>query len=376
MKIALIACAWPPYSGGIGNSAKQISDLIKENHEVENFYPAKLKPFLKYGHGSFAPSLFFKLKKFDYIYLHYPYFGTAEVVWFFKLFFKKPKLIIHYHMDVKNLDPVAGFLSLPSQLIRSSLLKQAETIVSASLDYVKNSQIKKYYEKHQEKFKEIPFGLNLDRFKPKDIRQVDKNKIIAKAKELINFVNEKFIKRDKIEFVFVGALDKAHYFKGVSQMLQAFDRLENGNWRLTIVGDGDLRSTYEAQALELGLIGRVNFMGKLSDDELIRTYQNSDCLILPSINNNEAFGIVLIEALACGLPVIASDLPGVRKVFENYREGLLTTPGDINDLKRKLEFMIANKNLRLIMADQARILAEKKYSLKEMQANLNKIFKL
>ena len=159
-------------------------------------------------------------------------------------------------------------------------------------------------------------------------------------------------------------------------MLQAFDRLENGNWRLTIVGDGDLRSTYEAQALELGLIGRVNFMGKLSDDELIRTYQNSDCLILPSINNNEAFGIVLIEALACGLPVIASDLPGVRKVFENYREGLLTTPGDINDLKRKLEFMIANKNLRLIMADQARILAEKKYSLKEMQANLNKIFKL
>src|SRR5574344_1764417 len=99
MKIASIVCTFPPYAGGIGNSAFRINKLLEDKHEITVFTPATIKPWLHYGLGAFIPQLFWKLNKFDYIYLHYPFFGTAEVVWFFKLFFKRPKLIIHYHMD-------------------------------------------------------------------------------------------------------------------------------------------------------------------------------------------------------------------------------------------------------------------------------------
>lgn len=374
MKIANLVCAWPPYAGGMGNSAKIISDIIGEKNEVINFYPDNLKPFLRRGHAAFSPSLFFKLRKFNYIYLHYPFFGTAEVVWFFKLFFKKPKLIIHYHMDVKNNKSLEKILSLPSRLTRNSLLNQAELIISASLDYVKNSQIKDYYAKHPEKFQEIPFGVDLEKFCPKEVKRPAKNKIIAKTQELINFVNDKFIKRDKTELLFVGGLDKAHYFKGIDLLLEALSFLREKDWALTIIGDGDLRSSYERKAYELALDKKVSFKGKLSDPDLIRAYQDSDLLILPSINNNEAFGIVLIEALACGTPVLSSDLPGVRKVFRDSYEGLLFKTGDKEDLKLKLEYFLSNRDTRRQLSAGARMLAEKKYDLKEMSKKINQIF--
>jgi glycosyltransferase involved in cell wall biosynthesis len=373
LKIANIVCAFPPYKGGIPNSAKQIAELLSDKFEVENFHPDNLKPWFRRGHGAFAPSLFFKLRKFDYIYLHYPFFGTAEVVWFFKLLYKKPKLIIHYHMDVKNLKFAEKLLSLPSNLILKSLLKKAELIVSASFDYLKNSKIKNYYHLRPDKFKEIPFAIDLEKFKPKEIKQEGGQGLIAKAKSFINFVNNRFIKKDKVEFIFVGGLDSAHYFKGLENLIKALS-FSPGNWSLNIVGDGDLRKKYEEDVYKVGLEKKIIFRGKLSDDELIRAYQEADCLVLPSINNNEAFGIVLIEAMACGLALIASDLPGVRSVFENEREGLLVKTDDVISLKEALERIINDRGLRKSMSLAARELTTRKYSEDKMKERLERLF--
>ena len=375
MKIAQVVCAYPPYKGGIAGSAYSIGEILKEDFEITTYAPQTLKPWLKYGHGAFLPQLLWKLNKFDYIYLHYPFFGSAEVVWFFKLFFKKPRLIIHYHMDVKNSSPLTRFLSSPSLLIRNSLFKQAELIISASLDYIKNSQIKQIYQKHPDKFKEIPFGVDLEKFRPRVIKEKNDNKIIAKAKEIVSYINNKFLKKNPLNLIFIGGLDRAHYFKGINILLNALFLLEPHQYRLKIVGDGDLRSEYETLSNHLNLSTRVEFCGRLNEADLIRTLQNSDLLVLPSINNNEAFGIVLIEALACGVPVVASDLPGVRHVFNDQKEGLLFKTGDINDLKSKLEDIIGNENKRQKMATAARQLAEDKYGLSLMENNLKKIFK-
>ncbi len=372
-KIANIVCAFPPYKGGISNSAKQVSELLSDKFEVENFHPDNLSPWFRRGHGAFAPRLFFKLRSFDYIYLHYPFFGTAEVVWFFKLFNKKTKLIVHYHMDVKSLGRAEKILSIPSRLILKSLLKQAELIVSASFDYVKNSKIKNYYNLRPDKFKEIPFAINLEKFKPKEIKKAGGEGLIAKAKSFVNFVNSQFIKKDKTEFIFVGGLDSAHYFKGLENLIKALS-FSHGNWSLNIIGDGDLRKKYEEDVYKVGLEKKIIFKGKLSDPELIRAYQEADCLILPSINNNEAFGIVLIEAMACGLTLIASDLPGVRSVFTNKREGLLVKPGDVISLKEALEKIINNKSLRKSMSLAARELATRKYSEEKMKERLERLF--
>jgi len=374
MKIASIVCAFPPYAGGIGNSAYEINKLLEDKHEITTFTPSTLKPWLRLGHGAFLPQLFWRLNKFDYIYLHYPFFGTAEVVWFFKLFFRRPKLIVHYHMDVRGLSPLAQFLSWPSRLVRRFLLNQAETIVTASLDYIKSSQIKSYYETHKDKFQEIPFGIDLEKFQPKLLNRPLDNKIIARAQEIVHYINDKFIKRDRLNLLFVGGLDQAHYFKGIDILLNSLVIVANRNWRLKIVGEGDLRPHYEELSDRLNIKKQVEFTGKLNGAELVRAFQNADLFILPSINSNEAFGLVLIEALACGVPVIASNLPGVRRVFSDHEQGLLIEPNNPTDLKNKLEFIFNNEELRRVMALAARRLAEEKYDKNKMKIRLETLF--
>lgn len=362
MKIAQIVCAYPPYAGGIANSAAQLDRWFSARHEVVNFTPDTLKPVLRRGHGAFLPQLLYKLRGFDLIYLHYPFFGTAEVVWLFKKIFKgRPRLIIQYHMDVKNLTWAAKLLSLPSLAIRRSLLKQAETIVCGSLDYIKNSQIKDFYTRYPEKFTEIPFSVDLQKFQPRGLNQPGDNDLVSRAKSLARRARELFFKRDCLEIIFIGGLDKAHYFKGIDILLHSLPSLEGRKWRLKIVGDGDLRPDYENLAKRLELQKRVEFAGRLGQTELVRALQEADLLVLPSINRNEAFGIVLIEALACGVPVIASDLPGVRRVFTDGREGLLAQPGSVTDWNQKLEYIRNNEEKRREMGLAARRLAEKKY---------------
>ncbi len=374
MRIAQIVCAWPPYSGGIGNSAYEIERLLKDKHEVMSFTPTTLTPWLKYGHGAFLPQLLWRLRKFDYIYLHYPFFGTAEIVWLFGLIYRKKKIIIHYHMDVKSFSMLSRILSFPSLLIRRSLLKRADLIITASLDYIQHSKIKGLYQTNPEKFREIPFGIDLGKYKPKLINQPTNNKLIAKTKDIIHHVNEKYIKKNRLDLLFVGALDKAHYFKGIEILLKSLVILPSRNWRLQIIGDGNLKEKYIDLTKELKIDKQVEFTGKLIDKDLIRSMQAADLLILPSINGNEAFGLVLIEAMACGLPVIASDLPGVRRVFANYQQGLLVGPNSADDLSQKLDFIINNEELRREMARSARVLAEKKYDINIMKEELEKIF--
>lgn len=370
MKIAQIVCTFPPYKGGMGNSAYHFSKILKKyGHKITTFTPAinsikqnlekkstiRLSTWLKYGKGAFMPQLFFKLKKFDIIYLHYPFFGTAEIIWLIKSIYRdKKKLIIHYHMDVAGLSFLAKLLSLPSKLICNSLFKQADIITCASIDYIKHSNISKFYKKNKHKFFEIPFGVDIDKFKP------DTEK---KESKIINIL-------------FVGSLDKAHYFKGINILLNTASILNSNNFKILIVGDGNLRQKYEKQSIKKGLKNKIKFLGKISDEELPKIYRKSDLFILPSINSNEAFGLVLLEAMASGIPVIASDLPGVRKVFQDGIHGLLAKPGDANDLKNKIEsFLTDNKKIKN-MGLAGRKLVKEKYSWLMVGKKLNKILEI
>ncbi|MFA4942181.1 MAG: glycosyltransferase [Patescibacteria group bacterium] len=351
MKIAQIVCTYPPYAGGIGNSAKQFTELLEKSHEVTNFHPESIKPLIKVGHGAFIPALYKKLSKFDAIFLHYPFFGTAEIIWLFKRFHPQRKLIIYYHMDVLGLKPLTRLLSLPSLLIRPWLLKQADQIVCSSLDYIKNSQIKDIYNKYPDKFKEIPFGVDTKVFCP-------------------NHPHDQNLKT----ILFVGGLDQAHYFKGVDNLIRACAKLASHNWQLIIGGEGNLKEGYQALAEELKIGEKTFFPGKLSSHKLVEAFQSASVLVLPSINSNEAFGIVLVEALSCGTPVIASNLPGVRSVFENRKQGFVIEPNNVNDLAEKLEIILQDNDLREMMRLRARELAEEKYDLEITEKSLNQLF--
>ena len=370
MRIAHVVCVYPPYKGGIGNVAKDFASLIKSGNEVTIFTPAQnnlkfeekggvkikyLKPFLKYGNGAFLPQLFFKLKDFDIVHLHYPFFGASEIVYLAKIFFKKRfKLIIHYHMDTGSLSFFSKILSIFSKIIFKQLFNVADKITFASEDYILKSRIKNFYQKNKQKFNLLPFGVDADKFFP------DSNK-----KE-----------KNKINILFVGGLDKAHYFKGVDILLKALSGVLNDKIILNIVGQGDMLAEYKKTAKNIGIKKYVNFLGGVDDEELIRNYQKADIFVLPSINSHEAFGVVLLEAMACGVPVIASNLSGVRSVFKDKQEGLFARPCDIFDLKEKINILIFDKNFRKQMGVNARRLACEKYSFKILKERLEEIYDL
>src|SRR3989339_458474 len=328
MKIAQIVCVYPPYKGGIGNVCQNFALNLKNlGHEVTVFTPDyHQKNQIKHE---------VDIEKIKI-------FGRAEIVWLYKKINKKNKLVIHYHMDVFDLSDLARILSIPSKLIFNSLFDMADAITCASKDYIKNSSIKGIYKEHENKFYEIPFGVDLDKFR------VQKNKKTENTKKIL----------------FVGGLDRAHYFKGLSVLFKALAdiKLDGFGWGLDVVGSGNFKNKYRRETEELGIGNNVCFLGDISNDALPDIYNQADLLILPSIDKSEAFGLVLLEAMASGVPVIASSLPGVRTVFEDGRQGFFAAPGDKKDLKNKIIKILENDKLIMEMGERGRILVEEKYN--------------
>ncbi|HEV8361528.1 MAG TPA: glycosyltransferase family 4 protein [Candidatus Thermoplasmatota archaeon] len=112
-------------------------------------------------------------------------------------------------------------------------------------------------------------------------------------------------------------------YKGVEVLLRALALLP-GAPPLVVVGDGPLRSRLEALAGKLGVDAR--FAGRVPDANLRALYQRARLTVLPSVNGQEAFGVVLLESMACGTPVVATSLPGVAELAA--RGGVLAEPGD------------------------------------------------
>ena len=317
-----------------------------------------IRPLMAWGKGAFIPGLYRRLKEFDIVHLHYPFFGGSEIVWLAKLLAgNRWPLFIHYHMDVAGLPLLVKLLSWPALLIRSSLFRIADGITCASLDYVKNSRINKYYLAGTSKFRVIPFGVDIKQFRPLDTASLTKQKQL-----------------DAPTILFVGGLDQAHYFKGVEVLLGAMAKLLDLKWTLKIVGDGNLRPHYQKRANRLGLGKRTCFLGRLDETSLSKAYAQADLFVLPSINKNEAYGMVLLEAMASSLPVVASDLPGVRSVFTHGQHGLLCQVGNVDSLSQAIERLLVDKNLRRQMGRAGRKLVSQRNSWAEAAKKLEAFY--
>jgi glycosyltransferase involved in cell wall biosynthesis len=368
MKIAHVVCVFPPYKSGISNTAYKLAELSAlHGHEVtvftpdyghesglksDFFYVARLKPFLKYGNAAFIPGLISVLSGFDIVHLHYPFFGGDIPVWFLKVVLKKKfRFFLHYHMDVAGLPFYMRPFSWPSKLIFPSLVRSAEKITCASLDYIANSSIRKIYEVNKDKFYELPFGVDLETFRPLENSHKDANRIL-----------------------FVGGLDSAHYFKGLNVLFKALARINNLDWKLDIIGQGNLREEYERQTRELNIEDKIHFLGGIDGEKFYEAYRKAGFFVLPAVNRNEAFGIVLLEAMASGTAVIASDLPGVRAVFEDGKQGLLFKTDDASDLEKKIREMLGLREKTIAMGREGRILAQKKYDWKRIGDELGRLY--
>lgn len=353
MKIAQVTNIFPPFKAGMGQVPFYFAqELYKQNQDVEVITPDYgkgrgefvfkvnyLKPWLKWGLGAFCPQVFFKLNKYEIVQLHYPAYGMAETVWLWRtLLGRRRKFFVFYHMD----NVAKGWLGLVfkiyAKVFTPFILKSADRILVSSFDYVENSRIKNFYKKHKDKFIELPFGV------PADYRPKEKNYTLLKRFN---------IGSDKKLILFVGGLRREHYFKGVNYLLRALSKISYKNWHFVAVGKGELIEAYKKLAKDLKIGNQVTFCGYQPDEVMPDWYNLAYVTVLPSIDKSEAFGIVLIEAQACGSPVIASDLPGVRTTLENRKTGFLVKPRDADDLAGKLSLILEDDKLQRQMSQKA-----------------------
>jgi N-acetyl-alpha-D-glucosaminyl L-malate synthase BshA len=127
---------------------------------------------------------------------------------------------------------------------------------------------------------------------------------------------------------------------------------------LLMVGDGPERSAAEWLAHSRGLEGKVHFLGKR--DNIEELMGSADLLLLPS--DHESFGLVALEAMASGIPVVASRVGGLPEVVTEGAEGYLVEPRNVEEMARKARHILENETLRLEMGDRARATALARFS--------------
>jgi len=143
---------------------------------------------------------------------------------------------------------------------------------------------------------------------------------------------------------------------------------------LIIGGEGDLKEKYQKMAVDLKIKDKVIFVGNISNDQLIKFYNLTDIFVLSSISRSEAFGLVLLEAMACGKPIIVSNLPGPRTLVKEGENGFKVKPGDADDLAKKIGLILKDRQLIKKMGENALKLVREKYNWKEIVQKLEKIY--
>ena len=374
MNIAEISAIFPPYLSGTGNVCYHNAiELAKLGHNVTVFtsrfpnidyiYPDiikvnRYKPIFHIGNAPLISELL-DIKDFDIVHLHYPFYFGGEII-YLNSKLRKQKYIITYHQDVifeglMNIIPKIHYSTLAKMIINN-----ANKICITSFDHANNSFIKGIVNKRRNDIIEIPNGVDVNRFNPK----VDGDPI--RKKYLIN--NEKII-------LFVGTLDKAHYFKGVEYLLKSFRQLRNHYAKLIIVGDGELKKYYELLSQKLGVDSNIIFAGKVTDNDLPKYYSASDLLVLPSISAGEIFGLVLVEAMSTGKPVISTNLPGVRTVVDDNINGFIVKPKNVEDLTSKIDYILENDSIGKEFGRNGRKKVENSYSWGKIGKRLEKLMK-
>lgn len=375
MRIALVVATFPPYHGGTGNVCYQNArELVKRGHEVHVFTMARagawrherregisvhrLRPLLAIGNAALLPGLAWSLRGFDLIHLHYPFFGgefatVASLIW-------RTPLVITYQHDVF----LHGFMGMIERIMRQTVVRmtllRAKRVLFSSLDYAAASHIRPLLNNDPDRIGELANGVDITTFTPGEVRESLKARYRAQGDEQI--------------VLLVAGLDRAHYFKGVGILLQAVAALP-ATVHLIIVGDGDLRASYETQAAALDLSARVHFTGRIPDSDLPEYYRLADVTVLPSVTRGEAFGLVLVESLACATPVIATDLPGVRTVVDQERTGLLVPPGKVQALAWALGYILTNNDIREQWGQEGYRQVQQRYTWGEIGDQLEIIYK-
>jgi len=271
---------------------------------------------------SFVVSSILKAKNFDIIFIGH--INLAIVGFFIKLFFPRKKLILIAH-GYEVWSPLKGF--------KKALVNKADLILAVS-NFTKNKLVE---------VQKIESG-KISLFH----NTIDPFFIIPSNFKKSEHLKERYgIEKDDFVMYTLARLSAAEGYKGYDVVIKCLPQLAQSipNIKYVIAGKYDVEEKNRLDKLieEKGVSNKVIFAGFLKDSEVESHYQMGDLFIMPSMG--EGFGIVFIEAMACGMPVIAGNADGSVDALKDGELGALVNPNSENDITEKVEDIFQKKEM-------------------------------
>lgn len=251
--------------------------------------------------------------EYDIIHVHHPDPMAALAL---RLSGYKGKVVLHWHSDIVS----QKFFLVMYKPLQSWLIRRADRILGTTPVYVASSP---YLKKVQDKCGYLPIGIEPVSFDPARVK------------------SERAMYPGKTLLLSVGRLVP---YKGYTYLIEAMTHLP-GRFHLLLGGNGPLMGSLERQISLSGLQKRVTMIGYIPDDDLPVLFGAADMFVLPSVMKTEAFGIVQIEAMSCGTPLVATRIPGsgVPWVNEEGVSGMNAEPADAKSLAEAILKVEADK---------------------------------
>ncbi|HYM22007.1 MAG TPA: glycosyltransferase [Vicinamibacterales bacterium] len=339
---------YPPYNGGMETILGDLCDGTAGDWDVNvvvaNEGPRTVRERRNgvavtraASHGTAAsvplcPSLPSQLwrQRADCVILHEPNPIAGTALW---LRTPAPRFVVWHHSDL-----VRPFWAPATYgRIQRALYRRADCVIVSSPALARDSALVQ----SARRVCVIPFGVDVDRYRRAD----------AERMERVTRIRARFASGPLL--LFVGRLV---YYKGVHVLIEAANQWPGP---VALVGDGPLESELRADAVRRGLVDRVVFLGRVSNDDLPAYYQACDAFVLPSVARTEAFGVVQIEAMAAGKPVVSTNLPtGVPWVNRDGVSGMVVAPENADALGAALAALGNDPALRSRLGAGARSRAE------------------
>ena len=330
------------YSNHHASDNMQVLYSINQSQIVKESTPFifKSQPF-SISYPYFEKSV----QDFDVIHHHFP-FPNLEITLLRNLkSLNKKKFVITWHANIAN-SRWAWISKFYFPFVKKLLVSADHIVVTSEKLYESSTILHEF----GHKVKIIPLSFN---------------SIFESNNKSIRILNA----TGKFKLLFVGKLRK---YKGVIYLIEA---IRNLDVELTIVGSGEEEQILRQKVIEFGISHKINFVQDASNFELKEFYQNSDLFVLPSISEAEAFGVVQLEAMANGLPVINTNLnSGVPSVSINGLTGITVQPRNSKQIEEAIMTLMNDKELYMQFSDNC-LSRSNEFSTATMAAKYLKLYK-
>lgn len=271
---------------------------------------------------------------------------------------KNKPFVVTYHGDLQ--EAMGGFTRRMSvyfynKYLLHKILSYADVIISPSECYIKESR---FLGKYRDKIVVIPNGLNIAEFNISYSKEECRRKLGLSIDGRI--------------IIFVGTLSP---HKGPDVLLKAMPKIlkDIPDAELVFVGSGWMRGELERACKQFSVEKHVKFAGFVEERLKPIYYRAADVFCLPSVMKHEIFGIVNLEAMACGIPIVASKIGGVPDVVKDGENGLLVPPGDSEALADAIIYLLENEDVREKMGKNGRKKVEG-YSWERIAEETEKVY--